>query len=1383
MPTFAGKNRVRHGNHFAGHLREASLQTLIRSKCVYIEHVTYSTLGALLRLARNAARMDQAELADHMGVRQQAVSGWERGISRPRRGDLQMLCSVLDLSLHDVLDAGGYCKGGDSPSQNRLLNLPFENLSPEAFEAFCRDLLQMRYPRRTAVRNGSSGYKQYGVDVYVDGEGERIGVQCKRHRSFGPSDVRKAIEEVLPDSQLSSGVIALSRRTATPNARLELTKHPSWALWDGETLSGFVRGLHTADKLALIESYFPELRESFLGVPEPSPWLRPDRYDTALAGRLGVDRNFTMVGRAGELSRLTELATGHHEVVFVVGRGGIGKSRLLREFATSDIGRPVRFVARGQIAPRAFELLPEDAPVIVIDDATDAEHDVAALVDGIRRARPDATVVLAARPRAMPKLRASLDVPELFADDVTVSIADLSLEDAESLAREALGDHATDGRVESLARIGYDCPFLIITGAHLVRSGTLSDADLASQTALRREILARFTDLMLSGTNVDARTAVLQSLAAIQPAPLDDGEFIECLVATSGQPHAVLLEILDELEDLGLVLRRGKTARVVPDLLGDATLERALVSKSGLDKQFARLVADHARGSALTHAINNVSIVDWRRRADGDSSLADVLWSALAELVQDVPNSERIAISKRVAAVAAVYPDRALDFADRLLENPAPDEGVQLSGIWWEKRKVTSDDVARSLAPLIANAGHRTDFLPRALRSLLDIGLPDDRRENSNPDHALRLARELGEFHPRRPVAFTKRYVEVVGEILRADEYPRHRDQLVSLLSPALAHEVTLTESRGIDLTITHMPVSLEAVADVRSAAIAIAEQAIASDARTARAATGILKEALQSDDRTEPVTDEFARVVDILGRLLADPDEFAGLRLAAYRSLSWHATYGEGARKKLARDMRRKLHIDDELLVIRLVRAGWTRDDEDETDDYDDPAVSRYQRSRERSERVAEELVERWATRYTPDELVRRLREILNQEHAASDEQISPNGLLSKFFRRVPEAARIAVRTSTAETVDLALVRVALLILLAMGDAMAEQTAVEMIGSGSESARVVASAVVNAPGAFNQARTRVVRALLATSYSEVHAILLSEAQWLNAEDRALVLEMLNAAPIETEPIVAEAALAALDGKATPWQSLTSAERHRLLARLEATPHLPTYELGQLLKKEFAADPYGALGFLQRRVERQISDDRRYEPLPNIESMDLDFASNNHLPALIEALIEWILADESWERRLFGKQILEAMATGYDPQIRSVILDLVGSRDECRVRLARDLLNAAPQDFVIREPEFVVDALEAAGGLESDLCVHVLAGLHGSAEYGMRSRSVGVDDPNEVALRDGAMVISDRFPEGSTVRGFYLEVAQRASRRLESERQDDRNLRDLRSWS
>ncbi len=77
---------------------------------------------------------------------------------------------------------------------------------------------------------------------------------------------------------------------------------------------------------------------------------------------------------------------------------------------------------------------------------------------------------------------------------------------------------------------------------------------------------------------------------------------------------------------------------------------------------------------------------------------------------------------------------------------------------------------------------------------------------------------------------------------------------------------------------------------------------------------------------------------------------------------------------------------------------------------------------------------------------------------------------------------------------------------------------------------------------------------------------------------------------------------------------------------------------------------------------------------------------------------------------------------------------------------------------------------------------HVIAGLHGSAEFGMRSRSVGVDDPEEVALRDEAAATAQRYPVGSSPRKFYEDVAKYASRRLQAERLDDRSLDDPRTW-
>ena len=299
---------------------------------------------------------------------------------------------------------------------------------------------------------------------------------------------------------------------------------------------------------------------------------------------------------------------------------------------------------------------------------------------------------------------------------------------------------------------------------------------------------------MIRGSNADARIAVLEAVAAIQPANLGESEFLDVVRGVSGVDEARSLDILDELDDLGLVLRRGQTVRVVPDLLGDAVLERALVSKSGLDKRFAIRLANQARGLALSHALRNVSVIDWQRRTQGPSELADTLWSALAEHALTLGNSDRISLAKRVAPVAAIYPGRALDLADLLLTNPGPDEEDPLSGIWGPPRAITATEVARALAPLVANAGSDADYLARSMRMLVEIGGPDTRPENQNPEQGMRLLRELGRFHPRRAIRFNRIYVETVADLLADPSLDAHAPQLISLLGEVMAHDVIVTD-------------------------------------------------------------------------------------------------------------------------------------------------------------------------------------------------------------------------------------------------------------------------------------------------------------------------------------------------------------------------------------------------------------------------------------------------------------------------------------------------------------------------------------------------------------------------------------------------------------
>lgn len=58
-----------------------------------------STFGDRLALAREAAGLDQAQLARRIGVRPETLRNWEDDRSEPRANRVQMLAGMLDVSM------------------------------------------------------------------------------------------------------------------------------------------------------------------------------------------------------------------------------------------------------------------------------------------------------------------------------------------------------------------------------------------------------------------------------------------------------------------------------------------------------------------------------------------------------------------------------------------------------------------------------------------------------------------------------------------------------------------------------------------------------------------------------------------------------------------------------------------------------------------------------------------------------------------------------------------------------------------------------------------------------------------------------------------------------------------------------------------------------------------------------------------------------------------------------------------------------------------------------------------------------------------------------------------------------------------------------------
>ena len=67
----------------------------------------HATLGDRLAAAREAAGMNQAKLAQRLGVRKSTLVGWENDSAEPRANQVQMLTALLSVSLRWLLTGVG----------------------------------------------------------------------------------------------------------------------------------------------------------------------------------------------------------------------------------------------------------------------------------------------------------------------------------------------------------------------------------------------------------------------------------------------------------------------------------------------------------------------------------------------------------------------------------------------------------------------------------------------------------------------------------------------------------------------------------------------------------------------------------------------------------------------------------------------------------------------------------------------------------------------------------------------------------------------------------------------------------------------------------------------------------------------------------------------------------------------------------------------------------------------------------------------------------------------------------------------------------------------------------------------------------------------------
>ncbi|MEI6621837.1 MAG: helix-turn-helix domain-containing protein [Actinomycetes bacterium] len=1353
----------------------------------------YDVLAGLVIEGRDQLGLSQGDLAVKLGVRQQTISRWETGTSRPQLAMVPVLASALEIrDARKLYLASNYdVPQVRLPVRPMLTQLPLDNLTPGDFENFCCDLFQLLLPRAQVSRFGGAGHKQDGIDLVAElQDGTRYAYQCKRHQTFGPAAVAAAAEAA--DFPASRHHLLLSR-TASPEARKAVARLDCWFLYDREDLSRMVRQeLNQDDARRLVDSYFPGWRKELLGIEEPGIWLTAAEYfaPTMRAGA-ALSHRWSLVGRHDAL-RVSEQFIGSAQTVMLIsGSGGSGKSRFLlrlsEQFRELVPDEAVRFLARDMpISAKEIEALPPSC-VIVIDDAHDRE-DLGVLFANLGRLAPGARLVIATRPYALAELTYTLKGLGLVSvdDEDPLILGSLAEEDAELLATEVMSTYGAGAEgASNVAWATRDCPMFTVIASELVAKGVINPAQLLNDPRARADMMRVFRDEIVGnlGDLADRKALrdLIELIALLQPIGLSDNDFGEAAKELVGAPIDKIRRNIRSLQQLGLLSERANALRVVPDLLADCLVAEACVDSPGNSGTgYASRVMDVASGPLTQNLIINLGRLDWRTR-DGVSlggGPLDEVWSRFRVQVENGDSFAQAAQLRNLSQVAPFQPMRAIELVDAVIKNRGLTEpGADIF-------------LLRSVSVLLRGVAQDIEFLGPAADRLWQLGSSWEGRLNSDPDHAIRILQDLVSFDSRRPIEFIDRVVERAGVWLEAPAVTGYIHSPLDVVEGVLATEGTYSVADGWNLKLKPFGVRVDVVRPTRDRVINLALNLLGQpNLRLACRAADVLGNGLrypmgyfgrqvesgERDAWTPEILSLLSRIRDFLQTAQIDPIVHEVIR----KQLAWQQAFGESACQITASEATAAIGDTPNSQLTRALVHGWAHTLSRFSDDPPD-----YQAA-ETSWRAQQcEVVHCLLRNETePDQIVDLIGERLTAIGESQQANSEPGPFLHILFSE-SSAAAVEMLTRVVGDPGGVFTRFAYIAIAAVR-AQDRDVGLRLASEFSDhpDPRVVRQAArvfapVNGPD-LSAGEVDLLRELSRSSDEDVRfliAVGLHLGRGLKRSDRIGLILDLN---IGGSSRIAGELLGAFGRHSElGLEDLDHSQIQQLLDQLVELHSISDHGISDFFSKLSAEDPDSAITLLCKRIATACQDAVVGSivaiPIEWEMGSTLQFRKRDDFPEIVRRTRDWAAEHHGNPHYAWWAPKLFAVVVGtFDDVVFDILAEVVAAPVPAQVITCGALVRSAPSSFAWTRVEWVVNLINAADRL-GEACLNSVAGeLHGAVISGMKTGSPGEPFPADIEQRDRAYEIAARHSAGTAPHRFYMNLARSAERVINDDMQWD----------
>jgi len=1047
----------------------------------------------------------------------------------------------------------------------------------------------------------------------------------------------------------------------------------------------------------------------------PSPTFRPPDGNGPPSTERLFDYNQTLRGRRLRVQQLNGfLDDPTKRIAVLAGRGGVGKTKLLRDWSRDASGWQKLWVnPYGSWTAESPNEIPA-APALLIADDAHRYTDLDQLVDYVTRLNEGHPVklVVATRPSGNERVNEALSHQS---DEFLVTRFDELPEPGSNatleIAEEILGADQQQW-AEDLTRVSLDTPLITVVGGRLIARGEIHPSLLGNHAAFRKAVFTKFGEECegLIPVGGKERKEVLQLIAAVQPVRDQDEEFANRAAAFLSLRPDQLWQGFDDLENRGILVRGRGGARIAPDLYGDFLLETASVTNHGAPNGFADEVFNRFGDTHLSNLLKNFAELDWRiTQENPESRLLDNIWTSLYARFRGQDAPEREQFLREVKDIAVFQPVQVEELARIAMGQEA------VTGRGWGGRTKTQEDVLEELVPLLGVTIYHEPTARDAFNRLWTLSQHASEKIHNPAQNVLKTA--IG-YHKLKNLAFNDRILTFAEE--KATESSAYDGVFtpLSLMDELLDREVEHTSYRAGSFTFTALPVNFPAIRPLRDRALQVVDNALKSGSpRISVEAVGSLGQVLRvfvptlrndlTQEEQQWQDDERDRVLDLLKVRITAGNLSLPLVWRINRVLK-----NAAKRDKQSPSIRQRAKALSttlpELEYFDLFDIICTNEYEDGVSEMGHVSIPRARKDQE--QRSFSDLRQRCP------EVSGQLAVIEDLSMQARDARVNDQSFGNVFFELCQDRAFL-------EAVSEHLINHQRSILVPRANIpLSEWRRIDpsqylyygrlFLGSSNlVLVRTVCFCVAGRPYTEAPIAEDVALTMLAGKRTEGYILgdVLRAIKWLVrfAPYRSIALNLFANIHVGNDELLAKEYCSDIGPYGIPPSFVDGPMAERVLNNLVDIQDLDTHAVGSLLVYVGAVAPLAIVRFYEARIlkqeqERQEDVFTDYEAIPYSNSWSSLEQTREHAdyPEAIAQLVALIRRYPNYE--FYLAPIFWHLAT-FDVATQSVLDQLLHEEGDAGANLVIDLLQKAQKGFALRHPFFAMHVLVICGDKGEEL--------------------------------------------------------------------------------